>query len=112
MPFLRILAAASLLAGLAGGAQAQALQPVENGSVDLGGVAGDLHYTVHPDGLHVVATFAERGEASTPVRFEAVLAPGQTVTISTPREAGLPAEAVTIGRQADHLFVRKAALID
>jgi hypothetical protein len=34
------------------------------------------------------------------------------VTISTPREAGLPAEAVTIGRQADHLFVRKAALID
>ncbi len=36
-------------------------------------------YTVEPDGFLVVATFAQRGESGAPVRFQTILAPGQSV---------------------------------
>ena len=43
-----------------------------------------------------------------PVRVEAVLAPGQSVVLSTPRGVGQAPESVEIGRRADALLVRKA----
>ena len=112
MQTYRTLIAAALTAWLAGPAAAQAVKPIQDQSIDLGQVAGDVYYTARADGFHVVATFAPPGEAAAPVRFEAVLAPGQTVKLSTPRGINEPANAVEITRQNDRLLVRKAALVD
>ena len=49
------------------------------------------------------------GGAGTPVRVEAVLAPGQSFVLSTPREAGAAPDAVEISRQDDRLLVREPA---
>ncbi len=106
------VAALAIAAGLATTAGAQSVKPVQSQTIDLGGINGDVYYTVQPNGFHVVATFAERGQASLPVRFETVLAPGQSVTVSTPRGVDVPAEAVSISRQADRVLVRRAALVD
>ena len=43
-----------------------------------------------------------------PVRFEATLVPGQSMVLSTPREAGIPPDAVEISRHADTVLVHKA----
>ncbi len=104
--------ALALSAGFAAPSAAQEVRPVESRSLDLGSVAGDVYYTVKPDGYHVVATFAQRGDTGQPVRFESVLAPGQAVTFSSPRGAGVPPEAVTVVRQTDRVFVRRAVLTD
>jgi hypothetical protein len=106
-----VLAAIAALA-LYGVASAQALNPVESQSIDLGQVAGDAYYTVQPDGFHVVATFGTRGNAGAPVRFQAVLARGQSVTVSTPRSEGEAPLSVTISRQNDELRVSKIAVVD
>ena len=81
-----ILTAALALVPI-GAANAGEIQPMAGQSIDLGEMSGTLYYTAKPDGFHVVTTLAQ-GEAGTPVRFETVLAPEQSVTISTPREAG------------------------
>ena len=44
-----------------------------------------------------------------PVRVVAVLAPDQSLTLSTPHEAGTPADAIEIIRRADTVLVHKAA---
>ncbi len=100
------LAAALALASIAP-SQAEGLKPVQAQGIDLGGLSGVAYYMVERDGFRVVATLAQ-GEDATPVRFEALLVPGQSVTLSTPRGAGAAPEAIEIGRQADTLFVRKA----
>ena len=64
--------------------------------------------TVERNGFRVVTTLAQ-GEAGTPVRVVAVLGPGQSVMLSTPRESGVAPVAVEISRQADTVLVRKAA---
>lgn len=43
------------------------------------------------------------------MRVEALLAPGQSVTLSTPRGVGEAPEVVEISRQADAVLVRKTA---
>jgi hypothetical protein len=111
----RTLIAVILAVGVSGSAAiasaaTQSVLPIQDKTVHMGAVTGDVYYTVRPDGYHVVATFAERGTRP-PVRFEAILAPGQSVTISTPRAVGQPADAVEITRQQDRLFVQKAAAI-
>src|SRR4051794_4070890 len=83
-------------------------RPIEARSIDLGELSGVAYYTVERHGFRVVTTLAQ-GEAGTPVRIVAVLAPGQSVVFSTPREAGGAAVAVEISRQADTVLVRKAA---
>ncbi len=88
-------------------AHAADVRPVEARSIDLGDVSGVAYYTVERDGFRVVMTLAQ-GDAGTPVRMTAILAPGQRVILSTPRDAG----AVEISRQADTLQVRKAAMTD
>ena len=82
--------------GVIGSAHAQSVKPTQNQSIALGRVTGDIYYTVRPDGYHVVATFAEQNEDATPVRFETVLAPNQSVKVSTPRHIGEAPVAVEI----------------
>ena len=86
------------------------LRPIQGQSIELGTVSGTAYYTVERDGYRVVATFAQRGEDATPVRVETLLAPGQSVTLSTPRGPGEAAEAVEITREADALLVRRVSV--
>jgi hypothetical protein len=67
-------------AGVGGAAK---MRPAAAYSIDLGPVAGVAYYTVERDGFHLVATLAPASETATPFRVEAVLAPGQRVTLST-----------------------------
>ena len=102
------IAAVVALASVAPAA-AEDLEPIQARSIDLGTVSGVAYYTAERDGFRVVATLAQPGEDATPVRVEAVLVPGQSVVLSTPRGAGIPPEAVEISRQADMVLVRKAS---
>jgi hypothetical protein len=101
------LAAAFALAAI-GPAHAEGLKPLQGQVIDLGDVSGVAYYTIEPDGFRVVATLAKKDEDAVPVRVEAVLAPGQTLTLSTPREWGTPAEAVDFVRRADTVLVHEA----
>lgn len=92
-------------------AHADGLLPRQAQVIDLGDMSGVAYYTAERSGYRVVATFAQngaQGEAGTPVRFEAVLAPGQSVVLSTPRAAGRAADAVEISRENDTMLVCKA----
>jgi predicted aconitase len=92
-----------------GAAHADELQPIEGRTISLGEVSGVVYYTVERDGFRIVATLAQ-GEAGTPVRIEAVLAPGQSVVLSTPRAVGVAPDAVEIRRDADQIVVRAAPI--
>ncbi|GJD53359.1 hypothetical protein OPKNFCMD_6134 [Methylobacterium crusticola] len=104
MTFRTTLLAAAAASSLAGAASADAIRPSQAAPVDLGPLAGVGYYTVAPDGYHVVVTLAPRAAAPA-VRFEAVLAPGQRVIVSMPRQAGLAARAVAISREGDTVSV-------
>ena len=104
-----LLAATSTLATV-GAAQADGVRPVEARSIELGEVSGVAYYTVERDGFRVVTTLAH-GEGGTPVRLVAILAPGQSVVLSAPRDAGTASATVEITRQADTVLVRKAAAV-
>lgn len=78
--------------------------------LDLGAVSGVAYYTIEPQGFRVVATLVE-SEGGTPVRVSGLLAPGQSLTLSTPREAGLSPVAVEISREADTLLVTSSEMI-
>jgi non-ribosomal peptide synthetase component F len=91
------LAAAFALAAI-GPAHAEGLKPLQGQVIGLG----------ERDGFRVVATLAKKHEDAVPVRVVAVLAPGQTLTLSTPREWGTPAEAVDFVRRADTVLVHEA----
>ena len=97
-----LLAAAFTVTTLAA-AHANGLRPIEGRSINLGDVSGVAYYTVEPDGFRVVTTLAQ-GEAGTPIRIVSVLAPGQRVVLSTPRQA----DALEISRNGDSVLVRKA----
>ena len=97
-----LFAAAFTLTSLAA-AHADGLRPIEAKSIDLGELSGVAYYTVERDGYRVVTTLAQ-GETGTPIRIVSVLAPGQSVRLSTPHEQG----ALEIGRKGDSVFVRKA----
>jgi hypothetical protein len=105
-----ILATVFTLATI-GAAHADELRPVEGRTIDLGEVSGVAYYTVERDGFRVVATLAQ-GETGTPMRFEAVLGPGQSVVLSTPREVGVAPNAVQISRQNDQVLVHEAAVMN
>jgi hypothetical protein len=101
MLFVAAVAVTSL-----GTAHADGVRPIEAKSIDLGEISGIAYYTVERDGFHVVTTLAQ-GEAGTPIRVVSVLAPGQSVVLSTARLAG----AIEISRKGDSLFVRKANVV-
>lgn len=100
-----LLAATLTLASLAV-AHADGLRPIEAKTIDLGEVSGVAYYTVERDGFRVVTTLAQ-GQTGTPVRLVAVLAPGQSVVLSTPNQAS----TLEISRQADRVFVHKVAAV-
>ncbi len=121
---LRSLAAAVLLAASAAGAHAQSLTsasltsasltpaslaPATGQSIDLGTLAGTAYYTVRPDGFHVVATLAD-ARSGAPMRVEATLATGQTVTLSTPGGRSGPPHTVEITRLDREVLVHSVAL--
>jgi hypothetical protein len=95
-----------------GPAYADGLKPFQGRVIDLGDVSAVAYYTVERDGFRVIATLAKKAEDAVPVRIVSVLAPGQSLTLSTPHEAGAPADAVEIVRRADTLLIheRVAAL--
>jgi hypothetical protein len=97
---------------VSGAASAGALKPLQSQGINLGPVAGDAYYTVERDGFHVVATFAPRGGEAAPMRFQAVLTPGQTVTFSTPRGVGEQPVSLSIRRDGAQVVVDQAALIN
>ena len=102
--------AASVAFALVGAAQAEQLSPLQGQTIDLGEISGVAYYTVESNGFHVVATLAETGEARAPMRFEAVLAPGQSITFSTPGGADVRPNTIEISRQNDEVLIHKAAL--
>jgi hypothetical protein len=103
------VAAALALLSL-GSAHADGLKPFQGRVIDLGDVAAVAYYTVERDGFRVVATLAKKDEDAVPVRVVAVLAPDQSLTLSTPREWGGGPDAVKIVRRADTLLVQEAAV--
>ena len=96
-----IALAAALGLSLAGIAHANDLGPVENQAIDLGTVTGAAFYSVQPDGYHVTATFG----TVVPLRFQAVLASGQALNVSTPRALGEQPVSVNIRRDANRIIV-------
>jgi hypothetical protein len=104
------LAAAFALAAI-GPAHVEGLKPLHGQVIDLGDVSGVAYYTVERDGFRVVATLAKKDEDAVPVRVVAVLAPGQSLTLSTPHEAGTPPDAVEIFRRVDTVLVHKVAAV-
>jgi len=102
------LAAAFALAAI-GPAHAEGLKPLQGQVIDLGDVSGVAYYTVERDGFRVVATLGKQDEDAVPVRVVVVLAPDQNLTLSTPHEAGAPADAVEIIRRADTVLIHEAA---
>lgn len=99
------------LVALASGAMAvQSAELRADGAqlIDLGPLNGVVYYTVEKDGYRVVVTMAD--EASKAVRFESVLAPGQSVVLSTPAGAGKSPARVEISRALDSVSVQARAL--
>jgi hypothetical protein len=109
MTVRRIMIGAVAALTLTGAAHASELKPLQGRLIHLGELSGIAYYTAEQDGFRVVATLAE-GETGAPVRLEAVLAPGQSVVLSTVRVvdgAPVPA-ALEISRQGDEVLVLDA----
>ncbi|MBV9560717.1 MAG: hypothetical protein JOY90_09700 [Bradyrhizobium sp.] len=98
--------AAALALAFLGAAHAEDVRAIEAKSIHLGEISGIAYSTVERDGLHVVTTLAQ-GEAGTPIRIVSVLAPGQSVMLSTAGVAG----AIEISRKGDKLYVRRAGVV-
>ncbi|HEY2755813.1 MAG TPA: hypothetical protein VGJ01_08720 [Pseudolabrys sp.] len=107
MTIRRVIIIAASALTLIGAAHAGELKPVLSQKIDLGEVSGVAYYTVERDGFHVVATLAE-GITGMPVRVRAILAPGQSVVLSTPRKVGAAAVAVEISRHGNQVLVGEA----
>lgn len=90
-----------------GYASAGELDPLQGGSIDLGGFQGVVYYTEADNSFRVVTTIAE-GEAGLPVRFEATLDEGQSLTISVPGRLDERSQTVEISRAGGKLFVAGA----
>lgn len=88
-------------------AAASELAPGNGHSLRLGGFDGVVYYTVEPDGYHVVATLASGPDAPA-IRFIAMLAPGQSMTISVPQEVGEPALDLEVARTGEALTISDA----
>jgi hypothetical protein len=89
-------------------AEAQALKPLEASVLDLGAAHGTAFYTAEPNGYRVVATLDTGSEK--PIRFGAILAAGQTATVSVPAGVGEPAIEITFVRTDAGIEVRRAGV--
>ena len=104
MTIRRLITITASALAFIGAAHAGELKPSQSRQIDLGAVSGVAYYTVERDGFHVVATLAE-GSTGTPVRVHAILVPGQSVVLSTPRAVGAAPVAVKLSRQGDEVLV-------
>jgi hypothetical protein len=109
MTIHRAILAATFALAFTGAAHAGNFPPLEAKSIDLGAVSGVAYYIVERDGFRVVVILAE-GETGAPVRFETLLAPGQSVVLSTPRDEGPVGKAIEIIRRGDQVLVQDAAV--
>ena len=100
---LRKIAFVAAAAGLASIGSANAGGPQAH-MIDLGAVNGVAYYTEEAGRFHVVATLAQ--QAGAPIRVETVLAPGQSVVLSTAREGDASPTSVELSREADDLTSR------
>ncbi|WP_191060369.1 hypothetical protein [Geminicoccus harenae] len=107
MGIRRYLTVAATVLVLSGSAQAATThpKPIQGGSINIGVVSGSGYYTVEPEGFRVVVTLTKGTER--PIRFEAVLTPGQSVLLSAPREVGAESEVIEITREGDELVVTR-----
>lgn len=110
MKLRHLLISAATFFAVANSAGAIEMQPLRAQSIDLGDVAGTAYYLVEAKGYRVVATLARAGGGAPPVRVEALLAPGQSVSVSTPREFGFAAESIEFERRDDKVIVEKGPL--
>jgi hypothetical protein len=106
-----IFIAASSALAVAGAAQADNMPTIASRSINLGEVSGTAYYTVEEEGFHVVATLAQ-GETGMPVRFEAMLSPGESMMLSTPEFGSIGPARVEISREGDQLLVRDTAVMN
>jgi hypothetical protein len=102
--------AAALALGSIGPAYAEELRPLQAQVIDFGDVSGVAYFTVERDGFRVVVTVAKKGMDGVPVRVVAVLAPDQSLVLSTPHVWGTPPDAVEFMRRADTVLVHKATV--
>ncbi len=77
-------------------------------TIDLGNVHGVAYYTEEAGRFRVVATIAQ--QEGQPIRVETLLAPGQTVVISTAKEGDTVPTSVELSREANDLLVRTVAV--
>ncbi|MFO1039847.1 MAG: hypothetical protein U1E45_23645 [Geminicoccaceae bacterium] len=99
---LALVLTASAYAGSGSG-----MRPIQGRPIELGTMSGVAYYTVEDSGYRVVAVLSQ-GEDNSPVRVEAVLADGQSVTLSTPNEVNTAPTTIQISRQDDKVFVQQA----
>ena len=104
-----LVACAVAMTVVSGGVYADTIKPIQGKRIDLGTFGGIAYYTIKPNGYQLVVTLTP-SEGETPVRFIATLAPGQSVTLSTPRKLGEPAIEVHFQRLGDDLFVEGGIL--
>ncbi len=107
MSTLKVALAAATVAlaalGSASVGSAWAGSPVAR-SINLGNVNGVAYYTEEAGRFRVVATLAQT--EGQPIRVETLLAPGQTVVLSTAQEGQLVPTSVEISLQNDDLLVQ------
>jgi hypothetical protein len=100
-----LLLSTVLAAGTVGFAQAQTLAPVQASVIDLGTAHGTAFYIPEPHGYHVVATL-DTG-SSMPVRFDTLLADGQSARVSVPAGPGQQDIEIIFTRAAGRMVVRR-----
>ena len=99
---------AAVIATLAslGSASAFAGSPSAH-KIDLGAVNGVAYYTEEAGSFRVVATLAQ--PVGQPIRVEMVLAPGQTMVLSTAKEGDIAPTRVELSREANDIMVHPVA---
>jgi hypothetical protein len=93
-----------LLLAVSSGAEAGQIRETTGFDIALGEFSGVLYYVPDADGYHVVATVSS-GERTTPLRFMATLAEGQSVVLSIPGKTGEPERRLKVARTGDRLLV-------
>jgi hypothetical protein len=104
------LGALAVATGLATTAQAADLAAYRGQLIDLGAINGVAYYTVENGGYRVIATLANAD--SNAVRFEAVLADGQTVVLSSPAAPGEMPARIEISRKDDRVQVLQTPVMN
>jgi hypothetical protein len=102
-----LLAAAAFVVAGAATAQAADIAPVTGHWTKLGADRSALVYYIdEPDGFHVVVT-TQQGltDRAAVVRFETVLAAGQSAAVSIPRAAREAPARIVFSNAGDHLHI-------